>query len=676
MPKSSIISVAFMAVTLFCASSAGARAVLPIYTESHLVTACTAALARGRADAAALQAVPLDKVTVANTLNAWNRMQMRLEDVLGPTDLYANVFPEERVRAAADACLLKYNSFNTEIFQNENLYRRFKAVKTATPHQRQLRKDLLETFEDKGVALAPEKRAQVKAILDRLEVLRQEFDKNVREDKTRLSFTAEEMQGLPRSYLDRARRDDKGNYLLGFDYPEFEPFMNLADNEAARQRYYIAFTNRGGERNLRLLNDIMQSRLVMAKSYGLPSYAHLAVRHKMVENPRTVHAFLTEVGNKVREVEAREVNSLAAYKAESLGNKPEGIRLNRWDVRYYQEKLRKARFDIDQEALRKYFPMPAAVDYAMLVAGRLYGVKFERADVPVWHPEVRYYDVLDANSGKFLAGIYLDLYPRDGKYKHAAAWPVRGVSRLAERTPIAALVTNFNREGLDHRELETLLHEFGHVLHGVLSMADYNTHAGTNVAQDFVEAPSQMFEEWARRPEALSLMRKVCVDCPIMDKDLIRRLDEARKFGAGIRYARQLLYASYDMAMTSDKPGDVLAVWKKMEGDGPLGYIDGSMFPANFSHIANSGYGAGYYGYMWSQVLALDMLSAFGDNIMNPAVGRRFREMILAQGGQVPAKELVRRFLGREPSSEAFFAEITGQRQNLFKLEGEYRSEK
>ena len=657
-----LLSMAALATTLLTAGGAYGRVTLPIYNESMLKAACQSGLERARKDIAALEAVPLAKTGVASILDAWNRAQVRVDDVRQPIDLYANVSDDEKVRAAADECLAKFTTLSTEIFQNEKLYQRVKAVKAATAHQKQLRKDLLNGFEDNGIALPPEKRAKVKEILDRLEALRQEFEKNLREDRTQVVFDAAEMQGLPQSYLDKAKRDDKGNYTLGFDYPEYMPFMQNADNEAARKRYYTAFTNRGGEKNLAVLNEIMRLRLEMAKLYGLSSYAHLAVRHKMVETPDTVNAFLLDVKGKVREVEAREVGELSLLKAQTLGKKQEEVGFDRWDVDYFKEKMRRNRFAVDQEALRKYFPMPASVDYTMAVASSLYGVRFQRAEVPVWHKDVLYYDVLDAKTGKYLSGIYLDLYPRDGKYKHAAMWQVRSASRVAHRTPISALVTNFNRDGLNHDELETLMHEFGHVLHGALSVADYVTDAGTNTVQDFVEAPSQMFEEWARRPEALALFQTVCANCPALDRDLIKRLDSARKYGAGLRYARQHRLATFDMALASENPGEALDVWKKIEADGPMPYVEGTMFPANFAHIANSGYGAGYYGYMWSEVLALDMLSAFGDNIMNPAVGRRFRDTILANGGQVPAKDLVRNFLGREPNSKAFFAEITGER--------------
>ncbi|MGB8855326.1 MAG: M3 family metallopeptidase [Burkholderiales bacterium] len=633
---------------------------LPVFDEASLTTACDSALAKAKQIARQIESVPLARVTTANSLNAWNDLQIALEDAIGPIDLQSNVHPDEKVRAAGEACLLKATTYSTDLYQNARLYQRIKKVKAETPAQKRLRQDLLEGFEDSGVSLPAKKRARVKQIFDRIEALRQEFDRNVRDNKTKLTFTAEELRGVPPAFLDKQKRDEKGNYLFGFDYPERDAIMNNADNQDARQRYYIAFTNRGGDRNLGLMDEVMQLRRELAGMYGLKSYAEYATRRRMVENPQTVLKFLREVKSALREVEAKEIGELAQTKAQ-LSGKPIGeIRVNRWDMEYLQEKTRKAKFDVDQEALRKYFPSQPTVEWALQVTSKLYGVKFARADVPAWHPDVQYYDVTD-EQGRYLSGIYLDLYPREGKYKHAAAWGLRSVSRVANRTPVSVLVTNFNREGMDHREVETLFHEFGHVLHGVLSTTQYQAHGGTNTKVDFVEAPSQMFEEWARKPESIALLKQACAACPEMDASLIRRVDDARKFGQGIRYSRQHLYADFDMALAAPKPGKALATWIAKEKDTPLGYVEGTQFPGSFSHLM-SGYGSGYYGYMWSEVLALDMLSAFGDNIMNAQVGRRFRDTILANGGEQAPKQLVEKFLGRPTNSKAFFDEITGKR--------------
>jgi thimet oligopeptidase len=638
-----------------------ARVVLPVYDAARMKAVCAAAIANAQQQAGEIEALPVAKVNIANTIDVWNRMSADFEDAEGVIYLLGNVHPDKAARDASDECQLKITEFRTEMMQRETLYQRFLAIKPAQPHARKFKRDLIEAFEDAGVALPVDKRARVKEIIQKLELLRQEFDRNVRDNKTRLSFTLQELAGMPKDYLDKAKRDDKGDFLLGFDYPDYLPFMANADDESARKRYYIAFQNRGGDRNLVLMDESMRLNLEMAKLYGLPSYSGYIIRRRMAETPENVNAFLDGVKGAVREAEKREVEELRTLKAATLGKPLGDVAIGPWDVPYYQEKIRKSRYAIDQEALRKYFPTMPSVNWVLDVASRLYGVKFEEVKVPVWHEDVRYYDVRDAASGKFLSGIYLDLFPRDGKFKHAAAFPVRNVSTKIGRTPVSVLVTNFDRKGLTHREVETMFHEFGHVLHGVLSRTEYNPQGGTSVKLDFVEAPSQMFEEWARRKESIAMLRQWCTDCPILDPESINRLDDARRYGAGVRYSRQHLYAAFDMQLAGPEPGPSLETWVKLEGATPLGYVAGTQFPGSFSHLLD-GYGAGYYGYMWSEVLALDMLSAFDGNIMNPKVGHRFRDVILANGGQVPAQDLVRKFLGRAPNSKAFFAEISGTR--------------
>jgi thimet oligopeptidase len=477
-----------------------------------------------------------------------------------------------------------------------------------------------------------------------------------------VKFTPAEMEGLPEGFLKahEKTRDAEGNYVLTLAYPSYFPFLENAKSGEARKRYYVAKFNEGGAQNLANLGEIFALRKELAAAYGLPSFAAYTLRRRMVGSPETVAKFLADVKGAVTELEKKELEELRAEKARDLGTPLGETRFDRWDNAYYQERVRRARFAVDQEKLRKYFPSEKSVDYTLLVSQRLYGVKFRQAKVPVWHPDVRYYDVFDARTGAFVSGFYLDLYPREGKYNHAAAFGMRGVSKLAKRTPTVALVANLDRNGLNQDELATLLHEFGHVLHGVLSTTDYVSQSGTSVKLDFAEAPSIMYEEWSRREQPLALFREVCAECPQLTHDEIERLQKARSYAQGIRYARQWLYAAFDMELSTN-PRPPLTVWKELEGASTLGYVEGTMFPASFSHIA-SNYAAGYYGYMWAQVLALDMLSAYNGNLMDPAVGRRYRDIILANGGQAEEIDLVRKFLGREPNSDAFFAEITGKR--------------
>ena len=640
---------------------AAERVTLPILDAVTLTAACTQMLSESRTRVAELEAMPLDEVTPEGVLERWDADAIRLEDIIGPVAILNNVHPDKSVRDAADACIRELSRFQVELFQNEALFTRVRAVEPKTPAQRQLQKDLIEAFEDTGAALPPERRERAKAIADRLTELNQEFERNIRENPARLTFSPEECEGLPASYLARVPKDAQGNIVVGFDYPDFNPFMANARSEPARQRYYVGYLNRGTPRNLEILEEIVSLRQELASLYDLPSYAHFALRRRMADTPEAVNRFLGEVQSVVRDVETRDLEQLRQLKAELTGTPLDETKLQRWDVSYYSERLRERRYEIDQEALRKYFPMPQTLDWLIHVSSRLFGVTFERAAVPVWHEDVLYYDVKDASTGAFMGGVYLDLYPREGKFTHAAAWPVRGVSRKAGRTPISVLVTNFDRKGLTHDEVETFFHEFGHVLHGVLSETEYNAHAGTSVQRDFVEAPSQIFEEWTRRLDSLETIREVCPQCPVMDEALVARLNDARRFGQGIQYARQHLYAAYDMSLYGPGPGRAMDVWKAMEGDTTLGYVPDTQFPGTFAHIAG-GYAAAYYGYMWAEVLALDMLSAYGGSLMNPEVGLRFRREILSRGGEEPARVLVERFLGRPVNNDAFFAEITGRR--------------
>jgi thimet oligopeptidase len=637
------------------------RVTLPILDAVTLTAACSQIVADARAAFERLAALPPSDVSPSTVLAEWDRIGMLVEDIEGPVSILNNVHPDKRVRDAADAAIRQLASFQVEVFQNEALYERVQAVEPASAAERQMRKDLVESFEDTGVTLPPDRRARAKAIAERITALYQEFSRNLRDNQARTPFTPDQMRGLPDAFLARQPRDDQGRYLLSFDYPDFNPFMANAEHEEARHRYYVAYLNRGTPRNVEILDEVMALRHELSGLYGLPSFAHFLLRRRMAGTPEAVGRFLGEVRAAVEQAERHDLDQLRALKAERLGLAVDQVAVHRWDIPFLSERLRERRYSVDQESLRKYFPPEATIDWLLDVSGEVFGLRFVPVTVPVWHEDVMYVDVLDRGDGRFIGGIYFDLYPREGKFPHAAAWPVRGVSTRAGRTPISVLVTNFDRRGLTHDEVETLFHEFGHVLHGVLSRTEFNVHAGTSVQRDFVETPSQIYEEWTRRIESLERMRLVSPDTPVMDGGLVERLNQARRFGQGLQYARQWLYASYDLALTGPAPGRSMEVWERMEAATALGHVGGTAFPGTFAHIVG-GYAAGYYGYMWAEVIALDMLSAFGDTLVNPDVGARFRRDILERGAEEPASVLVERFLGRAVNADAFFREIVGAR--------------
>jgi thimet oligopeptidase len=589
----------------------------------------------------------------------WNRMFIRLEDATNVPELFAVIHPVKEVREAGEACEARFKKLQTEMKQDERLFARVKAARPANAHEAKLQRDLLRDFEDSGVALPPGKRAKAKELFEKIEAHRQAFERNVREDKTRVTFTPAELQGVPEGFLKTRKRDEAGNYVLGLDGPTYTSLMGNAKSEATRERYYRARFRQGGEANLEELRQVYVLRQELAALYGKPSFADYRLASRMAGKPDTVNKFLSDVKGAAGPVEKRELEVLREAKAAEIGKPLADTRLNWWDVSYYTERVRHARYDVDQEKLRAYFPADKSVEFVFRVVERLYGIKFKASEAPVWHPDVRYYEMYDAKSGAYLANAYLDLFPRDGKRQGAFAAPLRTASTAAGRTPSGALVANLDRRGFSQRELEVLLHEFGHVLNLLLSNVEYAPQAFTTVKWDFVEAPSQMFEEWARRPQTLALFGEVCRDCPQLTVEQIGRIEDARRFGMGMGYSRQQLLAAFDMEL-AQKPRAPLDVWRQIESASPLGHVEGTMFPAAFQHIVNE-YGAGYYGYMWSRVIARDLLSQFGDNLLDPEVGARYRAAILGAGNEAEETEMVRRFLGREPNSEAFFAEITGK---------------
>ncbi len=656
-------------LAMTAAVGAPPRPVIPLFDAATITGRCDSELAKLRATKKTIEAKK-----DAGVFADWNRLSMQVADFGYPVYLLQHVAPEKATRDAAQACLEKLLPFETEMAQSEPLFQRVRAIKPKDAIDQTFKQDLIEKFEDGGATLPPDKRKRAQEIADEIERLGLQFSKNVNEDPTTVVLTPAEAAGMPEAWLAARKRDANGNLVLGLDYPTVVPFMQNATSEAARRKVWIAKNREGGEQNLALLDRALKLRHELALLHGVPDFATYAVKRRMAQTPAAVNEFLGKVQAAVDEVEARELAELRADKAKFTGTDPAAPILHRWDQAFHQERVRRARFQIDQEALRAYFPTDKSVLYTLKLAERLYGIKFAERKVPVWHEDVRYFDVFEQAAGNneratnatgkpaaFIGGVYLDLYPREGKYNHAAAFPVRPGSTLAQRTPISVLVTNFNRKGLDHDELETLLHEFGHVLHGVLSKTRYADQSGTSVKRDFVEAPSQMFEEWARREEALNLFAEICPECPRLTSAQIKQLDSARKYGQGTRFARQREYAAYDMKLHTGAPPPAMATWAELEGKTRLGHVDGSLFPASFGHLM-SGYAAGYYGYMWSQVLALDMLSAFDGKLMSADVGRRYRQTILGSGGQRPPQVLVEEFLGRKPTSDAFYAEITGRR--------------
>ena len=577
------------------------------------------------------------------------------EDLAGPIYLLSNVHPDKSIRDAAEACELKWQDLFSTFGQNETVYRAARELKPRDAIDREFLKNTLEGFEDAGVSLRPDKRARAKAINDRVTELGQQFDKNIRDANVLLPFTEAELKGVPEGVWKDAKRDAQGRVLLGLDYPTYVPLMQGAVDPAARERMWRAKTNEGGEANLKLLGEITQLRREYAQLFSFDSYADFTLRRRMVGNTATAKDFLEGVRAAVTEREKRELDELHEAKAQDLGKPLGDVRLERWDTAYYTERVKRERYSVDQEAFRPYFPPQESLALVMRVIEKMMGVRYVRVPgVRLWHPDVQAYVAQDVKTGAALATLYVDPYPREGKYNHAAVWPIRGASTRLHRSPQAALVVNFDRKGLSLEEIETLLHEFGHAVYNNLGTTRYSSNTEL---RDFVEAPSQMLEEWVYDPVVLAVMQEVCPACKPVPPQQLAKGKVAERYGKGVQYARQRLFASFDLALHDADAAEPMALWARMEGATLMGHVAGTMFPAGFSHVAG-GYAAGYYGYLWSEVVAADLRTAFGANKLDGAVGRRYRDTVLANGGQLPPRFLVREFLGRESNSIAFFEDL------------------
>ncbi len=638
------------------AAAAAPSAMKPAFPQfagpAALQAACDKALASAQARVRALERRRVDGqwLTAADALGAF------AEDAVGPISLLANVHPSKELRSAAEACELRWQDFSSTLSQNQKLLAAARKVRATDALDATNLRLTLEGFEDAGATLPPEQRARAKQLADQLAELEQKFQRNVRDDTTQVPFAEAELDGVPESVWKSAPRDAEGRVLLRLDYPTSGPVIELAHSALARERIWRAFNNQGGDANLALLAEIVQKRREVARLYGLDSYADYVLRRRMAQNTSRVQSFLAAVQAAVTEGEARDLAELRTAKARDVGQATADTRLERWDFSYYAERLRRERYSVDQEQFRNHFPPQESLLFVMRLAERLFGVRYERlpATPGLWHPEVQAYQAVDSQTGKLLAHLMVDLYPREGKYNHAAVWSYRGGSTRQKRLPQAALVVNFSRKGLTLDELETLLHEFGHALHSNLSATRYMAQAGTSTQRDFVEAPSQMLEDWVYDERVLGLLREVCPVCTPVPPEMLKQAQTAKHYAKGVRYGRQHLYASYDLALHTAQAPDPMVTWARMEGATPMGHVPGSKFPANFGHIAG-GYAAGYYGYLWSEVAAFDLRTAFAANKLDAAVGQRYRRTVLARGGERAPQELLREFLGRESNAEAFY---------------------
>lgn len=596
----------------------------------------------------------------ASVLTGYGALTEGHEDRLLPLAFLARVHPQDAMRQAARACDLRQQAALQRLHQQGRLLEALRALAPVDPAEQRLRQLLIRRFERAGAGLPPVERDHAMELQQALGAEIQAFDRALSEDRRVLAFEPAALAGLPADSLAALPRDARGRHLLGFDAVTADTVLRLARRPATRERYWRGWLRQGGEANLRRLARIVELRRAHAALFGAASPAELELRDRMAGDPATVRAFLDRLDALLAPLQAAELAELQALQDADPEALP-GRGLQRWDQAYYAERLRQLRHPHDPEALRRHLPPQAAVDLVMAVAQRSLGLRFERQPASLWHASAQRWRLLDGQDGQVLGELLLDLHPRPGKYGHFAVFPLRGGA--PGRQPLAALVGNFDPDGLSLVELETLLHEFGHVLHVLLARPRHVDAAALQQPLDFVEVPSQLLEGWIEDPRLLALLPGVCPRCLPIPPELAQAALAARRVGRALHVGRQLLFARYDLLLHGpDGPRTPapLALWRRLEAASPLGHVPGSLFPASFDHIVSE-YAAGYYGYLWAQVIAADLRTVFAPDPLDPAVGRRWRERVLEPGNERPPEALIQAFLGRPVREDAFRRWLQGR---------------
>ncbi|SFX23160.1 oligopeptidase A [Marinospirillum alkaliphilum] len=616
----------------------------------------------------------------------------RLSRSWSPVSHLNGVKNNAELRSAYEQCLPKLSEFSTWFSQHPSLFEAYrelaeKAGESLNTAQQKMLDNTLRDFRLSGVDLPEARKQRFADIQKRLSELTNRFSNNVLDASQGWSkhiTDAAELVGLPPSALDSAAAAAAAKNLQGWlftlDFPSFQPVMTYADNRALRQEVYTAFVTRASDQgpqagqwdNAPLMEEILALREEKAALLGFASYAHLSVERKMARSPEEVIQFLEDLAARAHPQAQQEFAELQAFAAE------QGVdHLQPWDVGYYSEKLRQARYAISQEELRPWFPAPRVIEGLFQVAGRLFDLSFEMdASVPTWHPDARYYRVV--RNGQPLAGFYLDLYAREGKRGGAWMDVCRNRRRTADdqlQLPVAYLTCNFTAPVggkpslLTHTEVTTLFHEFGHGLHHMLTQVDVADVAGINgVAWDAVELPSQFMENFCWEREGLDLITGHIDTGEPLPQNLFEKMLAAKNFQSAMQLVRQLEFSLFDFRLHLQlKKPDAAAIQglldqvRQQVSVVPTAAFN--RFQNSFSHIFAGGYAAGYYSYKWAEVLSADAFSAFEEEgIFNPETGRRFCREILEKGGSQDAMELFINFRGREPQVDALLRHsgITG----------------
>jgi thimet oligopeptidase len=638
-------------------------------TPAAFLEASRADMERARAAIARLKAAPAERAAAAAragydqpvaALAEYDDATAALSDASARASVARNAHPDEAMRAVAERCEQEIDAMATEISLDRGIFEALRALDLGSEDAatRHFLARTLRDFRRAGVDKDDATRARVRALNEELVRIGQEFSRNIREDVRRIEIDPADLAGLPDDYVRAHPPGPQGKVAITTDYPDYVPFMTYAKSARARETLFRTYRKRGHPANLDVLSRMLSRRHELAGLLGYPSWAAYVTEDKMIGSVAAARDFIARV------TAASGARAQADYDTllqEMRRDQPDAMRVEPWDAEVLKERVRSRRFGYDAQAVRPYFSFAQVQEGVLDVTAHLFRLEYRRvAGAPVWHPDVTCFEVFER--GARIGRFYLDLHPRDGKYKHAAQFTLVS-GQAGVRLPEAVLLCNFPKPPpgghalLEHGEAITFFHEFGHLLHHLLGgHTRWGGLSGVRTEWDFVEAPSQMLEEWCWDPGALSTFARHAQTREPIPADLVARMRAADEFGKGLRVRQQMFYAAVSLGFHERDPKDLdttLLAARLQEQYTPFRHVEDTYFHESFGHL--EGYSAIYYTYMWSLVIAKDLFTRFRkDGLMDPTEALRYRRSILEPGGSLPAAELVRDFLGRPYDARAY----------------------
>ncbi|QGF23114.1 M3 family metallopeptidase [Raineyella fluvialis] len=598
------------------------------------------------------------------TLRRWNDIALALSDLSAIGSVYAQVHPDEEVRTLGDRIVQEASKVSTELSLDPALYAVFAELDpdALDPIADRLLARVLRDFRRAGVDRDEATRGRLRELEARQVDLGQQMSRTIRADVRCIRIAPDRLAGLPDDWIAAHPVGDDGLVAVSTDYPDAVPFFTFAEDAAARRELRVEFLNRGWPQNDAVLRELFAVRREVADLLGYDDWPDYASEVMMIGTGDAIPAFVDRIAALALEPGLRD----RAVLLERLRqDRPGATAIDAADSAYYAELVRREQYQVDAQDVRRYFDFAKVRSGLLEVTGRLFGLTYVPVDpgqARVWHEDVATYDVLrtpddgaGSGAGERIGRIHLDLHPREGKYKHAAQFTLAEGVR-DRRLPEGVLVCNFPRGLMQHDDVVTLFHEFGHLVHHVLGgRSEWVRFSGVATEWDFVEAPSQLLEEWAWDPMVLASFATDEAGVPI-PADLVERMRRAEDFGKGYHARTQMFYAALAYDLHAHDHADLTARVRELQERYSLfPYIADTHFHCNFGHL--DGYSSGYYTYAWSQVIAKDLFSAFDpDDLFAPAVAARYRDTILARGGEKDAAELVEDFLGRPSTFDAYAA--------------------